>query len=61
MRQFFTLLIALTIALGFAHASPALAAGADARTFSQTGYRIDRDSFWEFFRARGGARTFGYP
>jgi hypothetical protein len=33
----------------------------DARLFSQTSYRIDRDSFWDYFQARGGVGTFGYP
>src|SRR5690242_12558217 len=29
--------------------------------FSQTGFRIDRDSFWDYFTHRGGVLTFGYP
>jgi polysaccharide biosynthesis protein PslG len=33
----------------------------DRRMFSQTGYRVDRDSFWDYFQARGGVTTFGYP
>ena len=33
----------------------------DPRMFSQTGYRIDRDSFWDYFQHRGGVTTFGYP
>jgi len=33
----------------------------DPRAFVQTGYRIDRDSFWEYFSHRGGISTFGYP
>ena len=33
----------------------------DARYFPQTGYRISEDAFWNYFRARGGVRTFGYP
>ena len=33
----------------------------DPRAFAQTGFRIDRDSFWEYFSHRGGVRTFGYP
>jgi hypothetical protein len=37
------------------------AAQSDPRLFSQTGYRIDRDSFYDYFRARGGITTFGYP
>ncbi|MBV9170423.1 MAG: hypothetical protein JOZ81_10105, partial [Chloroflexi bacterium] len=34
---------------------------ADPRFFSQTGFRIDNDAFWNFFQARGNVRTFGYP
>jgi hypothetical protein len=37
------------------------AAGADLRFFEPTQFRIDRDSFWDFFQKRGGLRTFGYP
>jgi polysaccharide biosynthesis protein PslG len=33
----------------------------DPRFFSQTGYRVDNDAFWNFFQARGSVRTFGYP
>ncbi len=33
----------------------------DARFFSQTGFRVDSDPFWDFFQHRGGVRTFGYP
>lgn len=33
----------------------------DNRWFVQTGYRIDNDTFWSYFNARGGVRTFGYP
>ena len=33
----------------------------DPRTFVQTGYRIDRDSFWNYFSNRGGVTIFGYP
>jgi polysaccharide biosynthesis protein PslG len=33
----------------------------DPRLFSQTGYRVDRDAFWDYFQRRGGAATFGYP
>jgi len=29
--------------------------------FSLTGYRIDNDTFWDYFNKRGGIRTFGYP
>ncbi|HEY0581982.1 MAG TPA: hypothetical protein VGE94_07350, partial [Chloroflexota bacterium] len=33
----------------------------DPRLFTQTGFRIDRDSFWDYFSRRGGITTFGYP
>ncbi|MDQ3810326.1 MAG: N-acetylmuramoyl-L-alanine amidase [Chloroflexota bacterium] len=33
----------------------------DARYFDQTRYRIDEDAFWEYYRKRGGVRSFGYP
>jgi len=33
----------------------------DSRYFEQTRYRIDEDAFWDYFRRRGGVRTFGYP
>lgn len=33
----------------------------DPRAFPQTGYRIERDAFWDFFSRRGGVATFGYP
>ncbi len=33
----------------------------DNRYFPQTGYRIDNDTFWDYFNKRGGIRTFGYP
>ena len=33
----------------------------DARYFSQTGYRIGDDAFWNYFQVRGGVRSFGYP
>ncbi|MDQ6674293.1 MAG: hypothetical protein M3069_26770 [Chloroflexota bacterium] len=36
-------------------------AQADPRMFSQTGYRIDRDAFFDYFSRRGGLTTFGYP
>jgi len=41
-------------------ASPS-AAASDPRTFSQTGYRITEDAFWNYFQVRGGLRSFGYP
>jgi len=33
----------------------------DSRMFAQTGFRIDRDSFWDYFQSRGAISTFGYP
>jgi hypothetical protein len=33
----------------------------DARLFTQTGFRIDQDAFWDYFQKRGGVETFGYP
>ena len=33
----------------------------DPRLFAQTGFRIDRDSFYNYFAHRGGVATFGYP
>ena len=33
----------------------------DPRMFAQTGFRIDRDSFFDYFGHRGGVATFGYP
>ncbi len=33
----------------------------DDRYFSQTGFRIDDDRFWDYFQKRGNVRAFGYP
>ena len=33
----------------------------DGRYFPQTGYRIDNDTVWGYFRRRGGITAFGYP
>ena len=33
----------------------------DPRFFDETQFRVDRDSFWDFFQKRGGLRTFGFP
>jgi len=33
----------------------------DQRFFSETGYRISNDAFWDFFQKRGGKNTFGFP
>ncbi len=47
-----------TLSVGVGNAA---AQAADPRFFSQTGFRVDTDSFWDFFQKRGGVRTFGYP
>jgi hypothetical protein len=39
----------------------ASAAPDDPRFFPQTGFRIDNDAFFAYFRARGGVANFGYP
>src|SRR5262249_18303162 len=54
-----TLLVTLTTLV-----SPAFGvaeAATDPRFFSQTGYRIDNDKFWDYFQKRGGVANFGYP
>jgi hypothetical protein len=33
----------------------------DARYFAATGFRIDNDTFWDYFQKRGGVANFGYP
>ena len=33
----------------------------DQRYFIQTTFRIDNDAFWDYFNARGGVSTFGFP
>lgn len=43
-----------------AYAAPLDAPG-DPRYFSETGFRISDDAFWDYFQKRGGIRTFGYP
>jgi polysaccharide biosynthesis protein PslG len=42
-------------------ATPTPTATSDPRYFSQTGFRIDTDAFWNFFQQRGTVATFGYP
>lgn len=37
------------------------AATHDQRYFIQTSFRIDNDQFWDYFNARGGVATFGFP
>jgi hypothetical protein len=31
------------------------------RYFAESGFSVRNDSFWEYFNARGGVRTFGFP
>lgn len=33
----------------------------DSRLYTQTGFRIDHEALWSYYRHRGGVRTFGYP
>lgn len=41
--------------------TPTTTATNDPRYFSQTGFRVDTDAFWNFFQQRGSVATFGYP
>jgi hypothetical protein len=56
-------LLALVVALALAAwASPSLAAPGDPPGyFGETGFRVCDPTFYEYFNARGGVRTFGYP
>ncbi len=54
-------LAAIVLLASLAAASPVESQTTDPRFFSQTGYRIDNDAFWNFFQNRGNVRTFGYP
>lgn len=42
-------------------AATAPAVARDQRFFTQTGFRIDNDTVWDYFNRRGGVSTFGYP
>ncbi len=33
----------------------------DHRYFRETGFRVGRDAFWDYFQKRGGLNSFGYP
>ena len=33
----------------------------DPRYFRETGFRVNRDAFWDYFRKRGGINSFGFP
>jgi hypothetical protein len=52
---------ALVLVLAAPATPIASAQTSDDRFFSQTNFRVDNDSFWDFFQHRGGVRTFGYP
>src|SRR5207245_1266698 len=52
---------ALAVVVAIPAAPRAGAQATDPRFFSQTGFRVDNDAFWDFFQHRGSVRTFGYP
>ncbi len=55
-------MVAALLLVSVLPAAPAATAQTnDPRYFSQTGFRIDNDAFWNFFQGRGGVPTFGYP
>ncbi len=56
-RWLFLLLASVLLALASHQPSHAQ----DARAFPQTGFRVDNDVVWNYFQARGGVDTFGYP
>lgn len=60
-RSLRLVVVASLLAVLIATGSQSATAQADPRYFSQTGYRIDNDAFWNFFQGRGGVSTFGYP
>ncbi|MDQ3810674.1 MAG: hypothetical protein M3336_10330 [Chloroflexota bacterium] len=41
--------------------APAPPIARDERYFSETGYRVDNDAIWSYFRARGRVPVFGFP
>jgi len=41
--------------------APAPPIAHDERYFNETGYRIDNDAIWSYFRARGRVPVFGFP
>src|ERR1051325_10099527 len=53
--------VSLLSTLVLSGSTTAGAQAADARFFSQTGFRVDSDPFWNFFHARRRGRAFGYP
>ena len=48
------------MALGPSLARAEGASANDPRSFTQTGFRVDNDAFWDYFLKRGGPRAFGY-
>src|SRR6185295_6513281 len=40
---------------------PAPPVAHDERFFNETGYRIDNDAIWSYFKARGRVPVFGFP
>src|SRR6476661_5742285 len=63
LPKLFRALALLSLLVGLiGPAVPASAAAGDPPGyFSETGYRVGDAKFWEYFQARGGIRTFGYP
>jgi hypothetical protein len=59
--QITRVLCAALLLLAVVAPAPIAGAQTDERFFSQTGYRIDNNAFWDFFQHRGNVRTFGYP
>ncbi len=55
------LLMATLVSPGASFAQAQGEAITEPRLFVETGYRVDRDTFWNYFTHRGGVTTFGYP
>jgi hypothetical protein len=49
------------VATGTPTPTPTSTVPHDNRWFSQTGFRIDNDTIWDYFNRRGGINVFGYP
>lgn len=64
-RMHYRLVAAASVAALLLVSAAPLQSGAaqplDPRIFPATGYSIQDDGFWAYFRQRGGLRTFGYP
>src|SRR5439155_16336282 len=63
MVSLFAAISTLFAVVAPAFAEPAASVGfaTDPRFFSETGFRIDDDRFWDYFVKRGGINNFGYP